>query len=143
MLCKVRCGELTELARCLYSMRLSRALLGRMDAIADIRHRNLLVLLDEAGSAKKLSDRTGVPAAYISQLRHRAKTPAGKPRGIGDDVARQLESGMGKFPGWMDSGDLSPSERELLDAFRALSEGGQEYTLAWLTKLRQLDRSAQ
>lgn len=115
----------------------------RMDAIADIRHRNLLVLLEEAGSAKKLSDKTGVPAAYISQVRNRSKSSTGKPRGIGDEVARQLEAGMNKSPGWMDTADLSPTERDLLDVFRSLSESGREYTLSWVSELRKLERSHQ
>lgn len=119
----------------------THALMRRMDSIAEIRHRNLLVLLEEAGSAKKLADKTGVPAAYISQVRHRAKTPSGKPRGIGDRVVRQLEEGMGKPVGWMDRADLSPAERELLDVFRELSDGGRSYTLERAQKLLDIERS--
>lgn len=112
-----------------------------MDSIADIRHRNLLILLEQAGSAKKLSDKTGVPAAYISQVRNRSKSSTGKPRGIGDEVARQLEAGMGKSLGWLDAGDLSSSERDLLDRFRTLSKSGQAYALSWMSELRKLEET--
>lgn len=124
-------------------MALDSVLLARMDQIADIRHRNLLVLIEEAGSAAELARKTGVQAAYISQVKNRTPTPSGRPRGIGDDIARQLEAGMGKSIGWMDQSELSPAERDLLEAFRALSANGQEYTLSWVAKIRELERSQQ
>ena len=113
----------------------------RMDSINETRHKNLLALLEEAGNTKKLSDRTGVPAAYISQLKNRSLTAAGKPRNIGDETARQLESGMGKPPGWLDRADLSPYEREMLFTFGELSETGKAYALDWLRKLKAIDSS--
>lgn len=122
-------------------MKLNYVVLTRMDQIADIRHRNLLALIEEAGSPAELARITGVQAAYISQVKNRSPTPSGRPRGIGDDTARKLEAGMGKAKGWMDQSELSPAERDLLDAFRALSTNGQEYTLSWVAKIRELERS--
>lgn len=110
-----------------------------MDRIAEIRHRNLLVLVEEAGSAANLSRLTGVPAAYLSQCINRALTKSGQPRNVGAEVARKLETGMGKPAGWMDQADLSPLERDLLDRFRSLSADAQEYTLSWIAKLRGID----
>lgn len=110
-----------------------------METIADIRHRNLLALIEEAGTAAILAERTGVAAAYISQVRNRAKTPAGSPRGIGDDVARALELGMGKPPGWLDHAELSPAERDLLAVFRRLSDDGKAYAVSRLSRLLETD----
>ena len=95
----------------------------------------------EAGNSKKLSDRTGVPAAYISQLKNRSLTGSGKPRNVGTDIARQLEDGMGKPPGWLDRSDLSPHEREMLFTFGELSDTGKAYALDWLRKLKAIDRT--
>ncbi len=60
-----------------------------------IRHKNLLTLIDIAGSLKNLERRTDVSANLISQLKN-------KTRGIGDNIARRLEVGMLKPHGWMD-----------------------------------------
>jgi hypothetical protein len=110
-----------------------------MDRIADVRYRNLLILLKEAGSAANLSRATGVPAAYISQCKNRALTKTGQPRSVGDSVARKLEAGMQKAQGWMDQSDLDPRERELLEKFRELSDDAQDFALSWVDKLRGLD----
>jgi len=102
-------------------------LMAAMDPIAETRHRNLLALIEEAGSAAELSRRTSVPASYISQLRNKVKTAGGVERGIGPETARMLEKGMGKPTGWMDESELAPKERELLQWFRQLSGTGQGY----------------
>lgn len=110
-----------------------------METISDVRHRNLLALIAEAGTAAKLARATGVPAAYISQVKKRALTPSGKPRAIGDDVARQLEDGMGKPVGWLDQAELSPAERDLIALFRRLSDDGRAYAVARLSRLLETD----
>ena len=70
--------------------------------ILERRLKNLEVAIKEAGSATKLAAAAGTDPAYLSQLRTRRKTPKGKQRGIGDDLARKIEKGMGKELGWMD-----------------------------------------
>lgn len=110
-----------------------------METIADIRHRNLLALIEEAGNAARLAERTGVAAPYISQVKKRVTTPSGTPRGIGDDVARKLEAGMGKPTGWLDQAELSPAERDLLALFRRLSDDGRAYAVARLSRLLETD----
>lgn len=67
-----------------------------MDA-KSIRLENLRLLIQEAGSQKKLAHQAGVNPAYLSQILSK-KTP----RTMGDDVARRLERGMKKPHGWMD-----------------------------------------
>ncbi len=107
-----------------------------MDTIADIRHRNLLVLIEEAGGQADLARATGISPAYISQLAGRAKTQSGSRRGIGDETARKLEEGMRKDPGWLDQAELTPSERRLLSLWRTLPLESHDFVLLRLEKLR-------
>lgn len=113
-----------------------------MNRLSDIRHRNLLALIEEAGSAAKLAERTGLAPAYISQMKNRTLTAAGSPRGIGHDAARKLEAGMGKPEGWLDHADLDPLERDLLAVFRALSDEGQEFLVARARAIKSLESSS-
>jgi transcriptional regulator with XRE-family HTH domain len=62
-----------------------------------IRRHNLLHLVREAGGQKRLAERTGVSAAYLSQVLSRKVN-----RHVGHSLARRLESGMEKPYGWMD-----------------------------------------
>ncbi len=66
------------------------------------RHRNLERLIKEAGSVSRLARLAGTNGSYLSQVRNRTPTPAGRPRGIGDRLASMLEAGMGKPSGWLD-----------------------------------------
>lgn len=81
--------------------------------IDDIRHANLLMLLQEVAASSAPGDRRGVIArmadltgrspSQISQLKTRARhSRTGEPRKIGPDVARAFERAMGKPAGWMD-----------------------------------------
>jgi Peptidase S24-like len=70
----------------------------------EIRLTNLLALVDEAGSKTELARRVGTNANYLTQITtgHRS---------VGDDLARDLEKGMSKAPGWLDHvhGDAVPA----------------------------------
>jgi hypothetical protein len=81
--------------------------------IDDIRHANLLLLLEEVAASTTPGDRRGVVArladlsgrspSQISQLKTRAiHSRTGAPRNIGPDVARAFERAMNKPAGWMD-----------------------------------------
>jgi transcriptional regulator with XRE-family HTH domain len=65
--------------------------------IRTIRHLNLLRLVREAGGQKRLAERAGVSAAYLSQVLSRKVN-----RHVGHSLARRLEDGTGKPYGWMD-----------------------------------------
>jgi len=74
-----------------------------MKTVAEIRHDNLLLLLDEAGTAEALATLVESSPIYISQLRNKAvDSKTKKPRQIGDALARKLELRCGKEVGWMD-----------------------------------------
>lgn len=74
-----------------------------MKTIAEIRLENLLLLIEELGSAEALAARVNSSAVYMSQLKNRAPdSKTKKPRQIGDPLARKMESCCGKELGWMD-----------------------------------------
>lgn len=65
--------------------------------IKDIRRNNLLTLLSGFASIRAFADRTGVPAAYISQIKNEAGG-----RGMGSKTARNIEEALGLPTGFMD-----------------------------------------
>ena len=74
-----------------------------MKTVGEIRHGNLLLLLEEFQSAETLAELVDSSPIYISQLRNKAPdSKTKKPRQIGDDMARKLETKCGKEVGWMD-----------------------------------------
>jgi hypothetical protein len=78
--------------------------------IEDIRHANLLLVLDELGggnprnSLAKLAELTGKSHSQLSQLKIRAAhSKTGNPRTIGPKMARDIEAAVHKPRGWMDT----------------------------------------
>lgn len=63
----------------------------------EIRLANMLMLAAEVGGLQALADKTKTDAKYLSQVKNRWKG-----RGMGDDVARRIETALGKRRGWMD-----------------------------------------
>lgn len=82
-----------------------------MKTVADIRRDNLLVAIKRAGTAANLAAAAQVSTAYLSQVKSRQpESSSGKPRNMGDDVARRIEKALGEPVGWMDAprGDELP-----------------------------------
>lgn len=74
-----------------------------MKSVAEIHLDNLEALVSEAGTADSLAEASKLSPVYISQIRSRAvDLKTGKPRDLGSQTARRLESGMNKPAGWMD-----------------------------------------
>ncbi|MGA4409259.1 helix-turn-helix transcriptional regulator [Ralstonia nicotianae] len=74
-----------------------------MKTIDEIRLDNLLLAISRAGTATALAEKSGLSAAYISQIKNRQPdSKTGKPKNMGDDAARKIESGLGEMRGWMD-----------------------------------------
>lgn len=74
--------------------------------ISDIRRENLRALIQECGgNASELCRRVPrLTSAYVSQILHNSPNDrSGRPRGMGDDLARRLEQHMNKPAGWMDT----------------------------------------
>lgn len=73
-----------------------------MKTMKEIRHDNLLLLIDEAGSTSELASKTGIAVSYLLQIKNKNAIQNGKPKGIGDKIAAKLETGMNKPHGWLD-----------------------------------------
>lgn len=74
-----------------------------MKTCEEIRHANLLILIEEAGGVEQLAEKYDCTEAYIKQMRAGYKdSKSGSPKGIGTGSARRLEECMGKERGWMD-----------------------------------------
>ena len=74
-----------------------------MATISEIRLDNLKLILNEADIRQaELCRRCDIPPSYLTQIIKRTKSHRGRPRGMGDDMARKIERGMGKPEGWMD-----------------------------------------
>lgn len=91
----------------------SATLLGRskrfacnpqMKTVSDIRRANLEALIQEYGTLEAVAAKGSTSSVYLSQIRNSAKdAKTGRPRQMGDKMARALERGCGKPPGWMDA----------------------------------------
>lgn len=82
-----------------------------MKTVDEIRRENLAALIKEAGSQAELSKKTGKSASQISQwLNASAKSGSGKPRVMGNAMARQMEVVLGKPTGWMDQQNTRGSQ---------------------------------
>ncbi len=68
----------------------------------ELRIENLRALVKEFKTAEAVAQRAATAPMYLSQILNGALSSTGKPRGIGDALARRLESGCGKDVGWMD-----------------------------------------
>ncbi len=75
-----------------------------MKTSSEIRHENLLKIIESVGSLQTVADRLEKSHAQISQLKTQAKhSTTGKPRVIGDDMARLIEERFNLEVGWMDN----------------------------------------
>lgn len=75
-----------------------------MKKSSEIRRDNLLIAISRMGTAANLAAKAAISAAYLSQIKNRTpESKTGKPKTMGDDVARRIESVLGVQEGWMDS----------------------------------------
>jgi len=78
----------------------------------EIRFANLLILINEAGSQVALANRCDTSEAYISQLYNKLPdSKTGKPKAVGNRLARKLEAGMQKPVNWMDVDHTDTAQR--------------------------------
>lgn len=91
--------------------------MGAVETIEDIRHANLLQLIEEMGGIQPLAVAIARSHSQVSQLKIRAKhSTTGKQRNIGSPLARWIEAQVGKPVGWMDQRHAGRAETQLSDA---------------------------
>lgn len=97
----------------------------------EIRRSNLLLLIEENKTQAALSERSGVPVAYINQIVNRRADSSGTPRGMGHKTARQLEDKCLKPKGWMDvpHGEKNNEQDELLSIYSSLKSESLRHNL--------------
>jgi hypothetical protein len=77
-----------------------------VQTIAETRRQRLQMLIEEFGSLADLNDRLDRPRtdATLTQIKNQSPHhKTGKPRSMGDDIARDIETRLGKPEGWMDT----------------------------------------
>jgi hypothetical protein len=75
-----------------------------MKTVGEIRRDNLQLAIKDAGSAAALAEKAGISSVYLSQIKNQApEAKTGKPKTMGDDVARKIEKGLSLANGWMDA----------------------------------------
>lgn len=82
------------------------SVISTVQTIAETRRQRLQMLIDEFGSLAALNDRLerARTDATLSQIKNRSPHhKTGKPRSMGDDLAREIETRLGKPEGWMDT----------------------------------------
>lgn len=78
--------------------------MSAMKTIDEIRRDNLAIAVARFGGANKLAEAANVSAAYLSQVKNsQPASGSGKPKKLGDDVARKIEDALGERTGWMDT----------------------------------------
>lgn len=101
----------------------------------EIRRQNLLILEKEFRTLEALARKTETTAAHLSQVKN-------KFRGMGDKIARRIESALQKPSGWMDAmhreiegsatiirPPLTAKEEVLLELIRGLTAQQQDELL--------------
>lgn len=73
-----------------------------MTTSKELRIENLRALVAEFKTADAVARLAATAPMYLSQILNGAKSSTGKPRGVGDALARRIEHGCGKYVGWLD-----------------------------------------
>jgi SOS-response transcriptional repressor LexA len=69
----------------------------------EIRRDNLLIAIKKFRTAAALAEAAGTSAAYLSQIKRQTPdSKTGKPKRMGDELARGIEHAMKEPEGWMD-----------------------------------------
>lgn len=84
-----------------------------MKTIGEIRRDNLEILLLRFDSLADLNEKLELARtdSTLSQIRNRSTSSRGKPRAMGDPMARKIEAALKLDPGWMDNVQYPPDSR--------------------------------
>ncbi len=95
-----------------------------MADVYEIRHANLLRLVDEYGSVAEINEAMGRKRndAALFIVKNKAIGARGKPRQIGTSLARTIEKGLHLQEGWMDTNhSMEPEENKDLITLNKLN----------------------
>ncbi|MBT2333597.1 hypothetical protein J7E49_06730 [Variovorax paradoxus] len=98
-----------------------------MKTIGEIRLENLELLVADSGTLETVAGKAGTTSVYLSQIRNGAlDQKTGRPRQMGDQMARRLELAHEKPKGWMDTPHppLGPDKRVPGHGFEFDGRGG-------------------
>lgn len=80
-----------------------------MKTIGEIRLENLELLIATEGTLDAVAEKANTSSVYLSQIRNAAlDQKTGRPRQMGDQMARRLEVANEKPKGWMDTPHSAP-----------------------------------
>lgn len=106
----------------------------------DIRLTNLRILVGEYLTIAAVAEASGTSEKYLSQILNASPLPSGKPRQVGNNLARRLEEGCLKPVGWMDTDhrqsialpgpSITPAEAELIRLYRCASTAKRRAMMA-------------
>lgn len=80
----------------------------------ELRIENLRALVKEFRTADAVAQLAATAPMYLSQILNGVPSSTGKPRGVGDALARKLEAGCAKPVGWMDQSHQVPDRRQAI-----------------------------
>jgi hypothetical protein len=100
--------------------------------IQEIRHANLMSLIEQAGSIQAFANAIDRSHSQVSQLKNRSKhSKSGQPRAIERELASHIEQQLGLDAGWMDQDHLRVNDWPFPDIDRErydrLSESDRRY----------------
>lgn len=114
-----------SIATASFSFLRSAYVIHGVQTIAETRRQRLQMLIDEFGSVAELNDRLERPRtdATLTQIKNQSPHhKTGRPRAMGDDIARALETRLGKPEGWMDTPPTYAELHGTPDALSKMSE---------------------
>jgi hypothetical protein len=110
--------------------------------ITEIRRDNLLRLIEQhgGGSVANLNEKVGLDRsdATLTQIKNQnVNSGTGKPRGMGDALARRIEAALGLPTGYMDNVLMydNPQMAERMEALHKLAEALGPYQVDQLIKI--------
>lgn len=103
----------------------------------ELRLANLRLLVKEFKTADAVAQRAETAPMYLSQILNGVPSSTGKPRGVGDALARRLERGCEKEVGWLDKNHDVVTGVPVATANRMMVEDAEEMRL--LTAFRLAD----
>lgn len=108
--------------------------------IHDIRHANLVTLVERFGTLQALAEKVGTSHSQLSQYFHRTKHSAtGKQRQVGEDFARLLEVKCELPFGWMDNvhknSEPSPEAMEIAHGIDRITDPARRQTVVAMCRL--------